>query len=1174
MSTTGVSFKIGTDNTEAKQAIKEFRDEFKTLRNELKTAVTDIKIKVSADGTDIFNEIKSELKEFRKLFSKEKVSISVTADMSDVTSELKQINQHIQQTNRQLDSIGNHATNAGNVAASGLSPLAASIKQVIAGYATLATAQLFIGVTDEAKKLEGQLKLVTKSEQELIIVRQMLLDQSNKTGTQMSSSVELYTKMYNATRNLNGASNALLVRVTDITNKFVAIGGSSGESANAALIQFAQAMAAGTLRGEELGSVLEQTPGLAKGLADGLGVSIGQLRAMAADGKLTTDVVINALLKMGKVADEQFLKMPRQAAQATTAIKNDFKSMVAELDKQWGFSESFVNSLEWLRLHLPEIKQLILDVVEAAKIAGAALLVAFGAPALIQAIGLLRVLIAALRLQLFALSVQAGVTGGWMALIAALRGAQAATLSLKSAFGIFAAALIGYEFGKFLRNEFEIVEIAGNKLGQWLAKFVVQFKKSWSEIKFHIDHFSILPKSDAQLKKEQQEFFALLKNNQAAYDALDEDLPLQREQKNNAQDSSKNTNVDNGKVSNKPVKPEIDKNKERLIELNDLIEREADYTAKKRAAIIEAGNVELKILESKRKTVQTDAKALGDLELEIKEKGLENARKLADFDKQRADEAKKNASELTQAKYEQEKKLIEQQVKDNDQLYKDEAINFLTYFNTKNDLNQKLYKLETGYLAQVAAKSKQHERELLKIKLSNVGEDKLNREKAIQGELSVFAEKVKKQQEAVSDDIKKYDKEIALIDASKTISEIDKINNSFEDSFKKIEELKKTLGDSEISIDLPLPNGQYYEFNSATSPSSIKKLEDDLKQRQIELVAKVTLKNKPDDIKKDVDKILSDKSYRDKYADIQANMNPMQRQDIEEKKRLDTLETIPKLKAELEKLYALQKQMQEAKFNTDSLESINKQIQDLNINIKELEVSAPTMWQEFRNNLIDTGVTAAQSGLADYFMDIMEGTKTANQALKDLARTFISSIAQMAAQASAKLAIFAALNAMTGGAAGAGVGFGGTILKAMGFQLHSGGKKENAKKREIKDIKSNEFVAILEDTEEVLTKNDPRHIDNFNMNDHLAKLMPRTTGTLDALMQPDSNLMQMINNVDVRPTVEPNSRGGGNGVNVKVINVMTAEQAAEHMASSKGEEIHLNHIQNNIAKIKQMLADD
>lgn len=87
----------------------------------------------------------------------------------------------------------------------------------------------------------------------------------------------------------------------------MAISGASATAAQAALTQFGQALASGQLRGEELNSVMEQTPALAKAIADGMGVSVGELRKKAQDGEMTIEKVIQALERAADSVDKNLL---------------------------------------------------------------------------------------------------------------------------------------------------------------------------------------------------------------------------------------------------------------------------------------------------------------------------------------------------------------------------------------------------------------------------------------------------------------------------------------------------------------------------------------------------------------------------------------------------------------------------------------------------------------------------------------------------------------------------------------------------------------------------------------------------------------------------------------------------------------------------------------------------
>lgn len=111
-----------------------------------------------------------------------------------------------------------------------------------------------------------------------------------------------------------------MARLTETVSKVVTISGASAASAEAALMQFGQAMASGELRGEELNSVMEQTPGLADAIAKGLGITTAELNAMGKAGELAIPKVIEALKKAKDSVDSDFEKRVMTISQAFTNI--------------------------------------------------------------------------------------------------------------------------------------------------------------------------------------------------------------------------------------------------------------------------------------------------------------------------------------------------------------------------------------------------------------------------------------------------------------------------------------------------------------------------------------------------------------------------------------------------------------------------------------------------------------------------------------------------------------------------------------------------------------------------------------------------------------------------------------------------------------------------------------
>lgn len=214
------------------------------------------------------------------------------------------------------------------------------------------------GIADEWTTVNNRLKLVIDSTAELTQVRSQLIASANKTGQSLGTVAELYNKLAMA-QNQIGISGSKLLKLTDTINKAMVIGGGSAESQAAALVQLSQAFASGTLRGEELNSVLEQAPGLAQTIAKGLGVTVGQLRTLAAEGKLTSEAVANAILKQSTAVDAQFGKMDKTIGQSVTTLKNQVMTFVGALNETTGASQKAGAVLEWLGNHLGVVATIV-----------------------------------------------------------------------------------------------------------------------------------------------------------------------------------------------------------------------------------------------------------------------------------------------------------------------------------------------------------------------------------------------------------------------------------------------------------------------------------------------------------------------------------------------------------------------------------------------------------------------------------------------------------------------------------------------------------------------------------------------------------------------------------------------------------------------------------------------
>lgn len=239
-----------------------------------------------------------------------------------------------QRNGEQLRITLNNLVVVGDQASQSMRGAGAAAKAAGAAFAAMGFGRVageIIRLTDAFKSMQGSLALVSSSNSVASDSFQKLLTMANNTGSSLESTVSLYTRLANATRGA-GYTTEQLLGVTDAINKAFVISGATMAEASNAAIQLSQGLASGTLRGEELNSVMEQGPRITRALAEYLGVTNGQIRQMAADGKITAEVVTNALLKSLSSLNSELERMPRRFEQASTALKNNFLAAVGQID--------------------------------------------------------------------------------------------------------------------------------------------------------------------------------------------------------------------------------------------------------------------------------------------------------------------------------------------------------------------------------------------------------------------------------------------------------------------------------------------------------------------------------------------------------------------------------------------------------------------------------------------------------------------------------------------------------------------------------------------------------------------------------------------------------------------------------------------------------------------------
>jgi len=202
----------------------------------------------------------------------------------------------------------------------------------------LAAAGLGIGIaeiietSDAFKTLEARIKLATGEGAAFVTGFEGVKQIANETFSSIESTGELFSRISQAGEEL-GLAQAQVLEITRTINEAIQLSGGSAASADAAITQLIQGLQSGVVRGEEFNSIMEQAPRLAKAMADGLGVTRGELRALAQDGQLTSEVVINAVQSQSEAIANEFGTLPNTVGNALQEAKNKLFVFIGDMDK-------------------------------------------------------------------------------------------------------------------------------------------------------------------------------------------------------------------------------------------------------------------------------------------------------------------------------------------------------------------------------------------------------------------------------------------------------------------------------------------------------------------------------------------------------------------------------------------------------------------------------------------------------------------------------------------------------------------------------------------------------------------------------------------------------------------------------------------------------------------------
>lgn len=272
------------------------------------------------------------------------LTLDLVAKIGNYTAPLSKAEQQTKATTQRISADMGKASAAVDLLGNSASKTSQILGSLVATAGIGFSVSELIKYSDTYTGLNNRLKLVTTSETQLATAVKDTFEIAQKSRSSWETTAAIYQRFAQNSDRL-GLSQERVASITETVSKAVAISGASTESANAAMMQFGQALASGVLRGEEFNSVNEQTPAVLDAIAKGLGVQRAALKSMAEEGELTTDVLIKALEKADQSVQDLFGKTNVTIGQSFTYLNNEITKFVGESGKGSGAATALSSSV-------------------------------------------------------------------------------------------------------------------------------------------------------------------------------------------------------------------------------------------------------------------------------------------------------------------------------------------------------------------------------------------------------------------------------------------------------------------------------------------------------------------------------------------------------------------------------------------------------------------------------------------------------------------------------------------------------------------------------------------------------------------------------------------------------------------------------------------------------------
>lgn len=235
------------------------------------------------------------------------------------------IEENIRNANNEQQKF-NNSIRGGNNSANGL---LSTIKKIAVAAGGIAGINKVLNISDELASTKARLNLLVDDGGSVDVLKQKIMASAQRSRSAYFDTASAVSKLgLNAGNAFNGDMDQVIAFMEQVNKQFV-IGGATAQEQSNAMIQLTQAMAAGALRGEELNSILDGAPGIARAIEKYMGIAEGSIKTVAQEGKVTAEVVKNAMFEMADETNAKFDSMPKTWAQIWVDMKNQALSMFA-----------------------------------------------------------------------------------------------------------------------------------------------------------------------------------------------------------------------------------------------------------------------------------------------------------------------------------------------------------------------------------------------------------------------------------------------------------------------------------------------------------------------------------------------------------------------------------------------------------------------------------------------------------------------------------------------------------------------------------------------------------------------------------------------------------------------------------------------------------------------------